>query len=634
MAGMLEAPPCEIAGPVRSIFSEVNTRPATQWAEEVRRMDGGRLYRFDFAPYQRQMMQAPFDPGVQMTVFQTASRMGKTEVMMNIIGHAIAEAPRRILWLMPTTSQAEKWSKETLEKELFENTPPLQYLVRGGKRQSSNTILHKVFPGGILNAFGGNAPGEMRRAKGDLLGADEIDSLMESKSDEGDQLSIFWMRGSEYPDCIKIAASYPSVVGQSRIQKLLDESDYRKWFTPCPKCKEFVVLMRDQVTWPEGQPELAYIECPACNDHLTDADRRAMVKKGEWRATKPFTGTAGFWLNALCSPHPVQKGYRSHLHWLAMQQINADKADNPERARRVLVNTIDAMPHEPESIDAPNPHDLMDRRENYDAAEMLPAGVLMITAGVDVQKKYLELTTWGWGDNNEGWALDNRKIHGAYNDDRTWRELERYILDLEFTHPTLGHLRLTANRPKVFVDASHWGDTVMAWTRSRSRLGIYACQGIPTINAPIVGRRRKNANPQAHVFPLGVNQAKEQIYNRLAIPKPADGEAPTMGYLHFPESANLNFFQSLTAEVGKPEVFRGEIFTRYVCPRGRRNEVLDTTVYAWAAMLAKRVNWQREAAKAGQQPIEKPKTGTFSENKQTLRERNRRRWINSRGWKI
>ena len=116
--------------------------PAPEWAETVRRMDGSMRFRFDFAPYQREMMAAPFEPDVQMTVFQMASRLGKTECVMNMIGHAIDEAPRRILVLYPTTGQAEKWSKETLEKELFEPTQSLQWLVRGGRRNSSNTILH------------------------------------------------------------------------------------------------------------------------------------------------------------------------------------------------------------------------------------------------------------------------------------------------------------------------------------------------------------------------------------------------------------------------------------------------------------------------------------------------------------
>lgn len=147
----------------------------------------------------------------------------------------------------------------------------------------------------------------MRRAKGNLLFADEIDALQQSKSDEGDQLGVFWMRGSEYADCIKLAASYPSVLGQSRIQRHLDESDYRKWFTPCPHCNKFVVLLRDHVVWPENKPELATIECPECSGEIDDKQRRAMVAKGEWRATRPFKNVAGFWLNAMASPHPVQK---------------------------------------------------------------------------------------------------------------------------------------------------------------------------------------------------------------------------------------------------------------------------------------------------------------------------------------
>ena len=35
---------------------------APEWSEQVRRMDGGRRYRFSYAPFQREMMEAPFDP--------------------------------------------------------------------------------------------------------------------------------------------------------------------------------------------------------------------------------------------------------------------------------------------------------------------------------------------------------------------------------------------------------------------------------------------------------------------------------------------------------------------------------------------------------------------------------------------
>jgi phage terminase large subunit GpA-like protein len=82
------------------------TLDALQWSEQVRRMDGGAKFRFDFAPYQREMMSVPYQEGVQATVYMLASRLGKTEVIMNVIGHGIAEQPRRILVMYPTISQA------------------------------------------------------------------------------------------------------------------------------------------------------------------------------------------------------------------------------------------------------------------------------------------------------------------------------------------------------------------------------------------------------------------------------------------------------------------------------------------------------------------------------------------------
>ena len=577
--------PAELAKQNLSIFASNTDLDAITWAEEVRRMDAGRRYRFDFAPYQKEMMATPFDSDVQMTVFQMASRLGKTEVVMNIIGHGIAEEPKRILALYPTTSQAEKWSKETLEKELFEPTPALQWLVRGGRRNSSNTILHKIFPGGLLHAFGGNSPGEMRRAKGQLLFADEIDSLQTQIHDEGDQLEIFWMRGSEYSNAIRIAASYPSVEGTSRIAQLLAQSDCRKWFTPCYKCQEPFIMLREHIKHPKNKPEKAIIECPECGQSITDKMRRSMVLEGSWQPTKKFKGIAGFWMNGMCSPHPVQKGFASHLHWVASQTAAIDKADNPDRARHVFVNTFDALPYRPERIEAPEPNKLLERVEDYKPWHELPDGVLIVTAGVDVQKRWLELTVWGWGADKESWLLEHKKIPGAPDDPGTWEALESFLATCQYPHPSGVEIGLFQPGSRVFVDAGHWDNHVLPWTFSKQTSGVAAVQGSPTINAPVLGKPRFAANPKAKIYPIGVNQAKDIIYHRLGLNHPVAGKFPP-GYIHFNDSAGEEFFNSLTAEYGKEEMYRGEIFTRYVCPAGKRNEVLDTYVYAMAAALA------------------------------------------------
>jgi phage terminase large subunit GpA-like protein len=183
-----------------------------EWTQQVRRLEDGKRIRFrDFAPYQVEPMESFFDPEVQRTVLMWGSRLGKTFTMMSALGYCIEHDPRRILVMYPTVSQAEKWSKETLNKELVECIEPIRKMLGGqmGKRNADNTILHKVFPGGLLNIFGANSPGEMRRAKGNFLFADEIDAFQSKESDEGEgAIPKFDM--AERPSLLRLEYEHPN----------------------------------------------------------------------------------------------------------------------------------------------------------------------------------------------------------------------------------------------------------------------------------------------------------------------------------------------------------------------------------------------------------------------------------------
>ena len=137
-------------------------------------------------------------------------------------------------------------------------------------------------------------------------------------------------------------------------------------------------MERGQLVWTPREPETAVLRCPECEGTYDDEQRRKAVQEGEWRATKPYTGTAGFWGNGMLSPHPVQRGYVSHLHWVAAQTEAAEKAANPERARRVLVNTFDALPFQGKLETKPDAHELMDRREAWNPLDGIPSQVLAI----------------------------------------------------------------------------------------------------------------------------------------------------------------------------------------------------------------------------------------------------------------
>src|SRR5207248_3975790 len=104
-----------------------------------------------YAPYQREMFNELFEPRNQEVVFQIFSRGGKSEVVLNALGYTIDQRPCRIGAMWPTLGQGKKWSKDDFTGSLIESTPALSALIANatGRRKSDNTLLHKIFAGGL-----------------------------------------------------------------------------------------------------------------------------------------------------------------------------------------------------------------------------------------------------------------------------------------------------------------------------------------------------------------------------------------------------------------------------------------------------------------------------------------------------
>ena len=81
---------------------------------------------------------------------------------------------------------------------------------------------------------------------------------------------------------------------------------------------------------------------------------------------------------------------------------------------------------------------------------------------------------------------------------------------------------------------------------------------------------------------IGVDTGKDLIYARLRFPEPG------AGYIHFPIGGafDAEFFSQLTSEEVQTRHSEGRPYRVWVLPPGKRNEVLDTMVYALAARTA------------------------------------------------
>ena len=101
------------------------------------------------AEYQREIMNAVNDAEVQDIAIKSSAQVGKTEIILNILGYYIDYDPTSIMVVQPTIVMGEDFSKDRLAP-MIRDTPVLKDKIKDPKsRDSGNTILHKKFPGGI-----------------------------------------------------------------------------------------------------------------------------------------------------------------------------------------------------------------------------------------------------------------------------------------------------------------------------------------------------------------------------------------------------------------------------------------------------------------------------------------------------
>ena len=62
----------------------------------------------------RGVMDAGSDPSVRQVVVMSAAQVGKTEVLLNVIGYHIDQDPAPMLIVQPTLSMAQAVSKDRL----------------------------------------------------------------------------------------------------------------------------------------------------------------------------------------------------------------------------------------------------------------------------------------------------------------------------------------------------------------------------------------------------------------------------------------------------------------------------------------------------------------------------------------
>jgi phage terminase large subunit GpA-like protein len=568
----------------------------SQWAEEHRVLDkktsaepGG--WRNSRTPYLVEIMDclSQYHPATEVW-FMKGSQVGGTEVGNNWLGYLVHHSPSPILVIYPRVDDSKNTSKIRLDS-LLEDTPALSELIKPARsRDSGNTTLVKEFPGGVLKLVGANSAAGLKSMAAKAIFGDEVDEYPADVQGQGDPIALAEVRSRTFGATRKaFYPSSPTVKGVSRIERGFEETDQRRYFVPCPDCGHMQVLVWSGMTWEAdkktGLPifESVRYRCEACEFSINEHHKTRMLADGEWRATAVASdpGKVGFHLSALYSP----VGWYSWEHavrdfWNARIK---QKQGNPD-LMKVFVNTVEGRTWE-DSSNAVD-HDTLSQRS--EPITVVPAGGLLLTAGVDTQDNRLAVEILAWGRGEECWILHYDELHGDPARPEVWGKLDE-VLARTWTHEFGAELHVVS----VAIDSGgHKTQEVYRYARTHfprmiAIKGQGEDPGKPTTgNRPILGAPTpqdvdyggQKIKDGVLLWPVGTNTGYGIINSRLRLAEPGPG------FIHMPGGQDDEFFKQLTSMKEVTEFKRGIPRKTWV-QQHRRREVLHCLIYGYAAAV-------------------------------------------------
>lgn len=547
----------------------------SEWADEYRRLspeasaEPGR-WRTSRTPYLRGIMDAANDTNVQTIVVMSSAQVGKTELLLNMIGYYIDYDPSPIMMVQPTEHMAEAYSKDRLAP-MFRDSPSLRSKVKDVKsKDSGNTILHKKFPGGQLTMGGANSPAGLASRPIRIVLLDEVDRYPVSAGSEGDPVELVSKRTTTFTNRKRVLVSTPTIKGASRIEVEYLDSTMEQWCLPCPSCGEYQPLDFDRLNLDDAK-----MRCIECGFGFLETEWKANQQAaGKWVARKEHSSSRGFHLNELASPWK---------RWPVIIEEYRKAKESGDETLKVWTNTSKGESWEIQGEQVEE-EALLERCEEY-AAEV-PDAVHILTASVDVQKDRLECEVVGWGLAAESWGVEYRKFYGDPAQPLVWIELDQY-LDRQFRKFDGSLYSIAAT---CIDSGGHHTSEVYKFCKPRESRRVYAIKGQGGEGIPLVKSATRTNYNRCLLFQLGVDEGKGKVLDRLK------KDEPGPGYCHYPKGRGYDeeYFRGLTAEKRVLTVKQGKPTIAWVKKAtGRRNEPLDLRNYATAALAIINPNYDQ-----------------------------------------
>jgi phage terminase large subunit GpA-like protein len=590
----------EVAG--RAIKPRASLK-VSEWADKNRVLSGEGSaekgpWQTSRTPYLREVMDSlSEDSPDHLVVFIKSSQVGGTEAGSNWIGYIMDHAKGPAAIVMPTERSLNDWVSQKFDPMASDTPAVAEALARRSNKSSDNNAQRKKFTGGILYFKTAGSTAELKSTSLRYAMADEVDEW-DWSTNQGDPLGLLEVRLTTFHDRKLFAVSTPTMKDASRIEELFQAGDQRRFHVKCPCCGERQHLKWGNLRWdrdvvnPKRLTSVKYY-CEANGCVIEEHQKTGMLATGVWIADAPQNPYKSYHISALYSPIGLGLTWMELAYeWLAAQ-------DDPAKLMR-FVNTRLGETFADLSHDI-KPNLLSARAEPYQL-RTIPIGCLVLTAGVDTQDNRLEIKILGHGRDDKTWTIDYHVIYGNPADQTIWDALAEY-LKAKFINHYGREMRIEAT---AIDTGGHHTHAVYAFVRMAASIGIPRCiaiKGASTTGRAILGKpslqdvnwRGQTMKRGVALYTVGTDTAKHLIYNRINGDNDKD---PGDRLMHFSTELESSYYEGLVSETFNPRKNRWEL------KKGKRNEQLDTMVYAIAASHHpeiylhkwKKADWDRREA--------------------------------------
>jgi len=428
---------------VRSVFRSSwkdDDRPEVdEWADEnrvlpVKGSPRPGKWRTSMVPYLREPMRDYTDPSVGQIVLMTGSQIGKTEMLITLLGYTVCCDPLPMMLVLPTKDLAMSINKERLTPG-FRETPAIAEHMGSSPRDTQ--AMHIAFDSCTMQLMGANsASGLASRPIGRAFG-DELDKwpqqLKGRGGHEGGALELLRQRLDAFDFPKLVLASTPTEEGIGIHSEYL-RSDQGRYFVPCPHCGAFQWLHfyadgAGGVRWTGGVGEdlddadhaalvdqvrkTAWYSCEACDGRIESHHKHRMLAAGVWvRQGQEITP------DGIVTGEPVTsriRGYQlSKLYspFLTFGDVASRFVQRRGMVDRAFVNGDLGEPWREVGERAENDVVIRLSQEAIEGGETpyklgdVPPGVVVLTGSIDVQNDVCYWQIDGWGEAEAHWLID------------------------------------------------------------------------------------------------------------------------------------------------------------------------------------------------------------------------------------